>query len=198
MSGREGYGLLAKFCALSSFNLNSKLSAAKPLAAHAHVGGGISGHGISKGLAYNYFKSKNDLAEAIVDLIHSLFSQYEIMFVEIKDPYKLIETMIKVTFEQLKNNTEFWKLWTSFAMQHEITEKMGKLFEEIEKKFLMKMESVFRKIGIKIPKAEAYLLRAMFDGISIDYLISKEKYPLKSVERLLLKKYSKEKLEKLK
>ncbi|MEN8193662.1 MAG: TetR/AcrR family transcriptional regulator [Bacteroidota bacterium] len=154
--------------------------------------------GISKGLAYNYYKSKNEIAEAIFTQIYSLFGQYDAMFSEIKDPYKLLKVMIKQTFDQLRNNEEFWKLYTSFALQYEVSEKMEKLFQEIENSYLKRLENIFRKIGIKNPKAEAYLFGAIFDGISVDYLIGKENYPLKSVERLLIKKYSKEELEKLK
>lgn len=152
--------------------------------------------GISKGLAYNYFKSKNDLAEAIFSQLYLFFDQYDKLFAEVTDPYKLIELMIKGTFKHLRENEEFWKLYTSFALQWEVSDKMKILFEEIEKKYLKKMENVFRKIGLKNPKAESYFLGAMFDGISIDYLLDKDKYPLKSVERLLLKKYSKEELAK--
>ncbi len=152
--------------------------------------------GVSKGLAYNYFKSKNELAEAIFSQLYVFFEQYDQLFDEIEDPYELISVMIKGTFKHLRENEEFWKLYISFAMQWDVSAKMKSLFEEIEKKFLKKMESVFRKIGVKSPKAEAYYFGAMFDGISIDYLLDKEKYPLKSVERLLLKKYSKEELQK--
>ncbi|VAX29677.1 hypothetical protein MNBD_IGNAVI01-3186 [hydrothermal vent metagenome] len=152
--------------------------------------------GVSKGLAYNYFKSKNELAEAIFSQLYIFFDQYDKLFAEVTDPYKLLELMIKGTFKHLRENEEFWKLYTSFALQWEVSEKMKILFEEIEKKYLKKMENVFRKIGLKNPKAESYFLGAMFDGISIDYLLDKDKYPLKSVERLLLKKYSKEELAK--
>ncbi|NOX65346.1 MAG: TetR/AcrR family transcriptional regulator [Chlorobi bacterium] len=150
--------------------------------------------GVSKGLAYNYFKSKNELAEAIFSQLYMFFDQYDKLFVEVTDPYELLELMIKGTFKHLRENEEFWKLYTSFALQWEVSDKMKILFEEIERKYLKKMENVFKKIGLKNPKAESYFLGAMFDGISIDYLLDKDKYPLKSVERLLLKKYSKEEL----
>jgi len=150
--------------------------------------------GVSKGLAYNYFKSKNELAEAIFSQLYIFFDQYDKLFAEVTDPYELLELMIKGTFKHLRENEEFWKLYTSFALQWEVSEKMKILFEQIERKYLKKMENVFKEIGLKNPKAESYFLGAMFDGISIDYLMDKDKYPLKSVERLLLKKYSKKEL----
>ena len=152
--------------------------------------------GVSKGLAYNYFKSKTELAEAILTQIHSFLEQYDKMFAEVTDPYKLLELMIKGTFSHLRQNEEFWKLYTAFALQWEISIQMKKMFNEVEKKYLRKIEKIFKKIGVKNSKAEAYYFGAMFDGISIEYLIDKEKYPLRSVEKLMLQKYSKEHLQK--
>jgi len=152
--------------------------------------------GVSKGLAYNYFKSKSDLAEAIFAQIHSFFEQYEIMFSEISDPYVLIETMIKETFKHLRENEEFWKLYISFALQWEVSAKMKNIFNEIEQNYIKKIGNVFKKIGIKNSKTEAYILGAMFDGVSIKYLLDKEKYPLSNVEKILLNKYSKGQLQK--
>lgn len=152
--------------------------------------------GVSKGLAYNYFKSKSELAEAILTQIHGFLEQYDKIFAEVTDPYKLLELIIKGTFKHLRENEEFWKLYTSFALQWEISIQMKKMFNEFEKKYIKNIENIFGSINVKNPKAEAYYLGAMFDGISIDYLLDKEKYPLRSVERLMLQKYSKEHLQK--
>lgn len=152
--------------------------------------------GVSKGLAYNYFSSKSELVEAILELILSLFEQYDILFKTVSDPYTILETIIKNTFKHLRENEEFWKLYTSFALQPEVSGKMKELFNDVAVKFIKKIEKIFRQIGIKNTKAEAYYFGALFDGISIDYLFNKETYPLNSVEKLFLKKYSKEELQK--
>ena len=111
--------------------------------------------GVSKGLAYNYFKSKNELAEAIFSQLYVFFEQYEKIFTEVSDPYEVIEIMIKGTFKHLRDNEEFWRLYTSFAFQWEVSDRMKKLFEDVERKYLKKVENIFRKIGLKNPKAEA-------------------------------------------
>lgn len=148
--------------------------------------------GISKGLAYNYFNSKSELAEAILTQIHRFLEQYDKMFTDVDDPYEIFELIIKGTFKHLRENEEFWRLYMSFALQWEVSEKMRMMFKEIEQNYLKKIENVFRKIELKNPKAEAYLFGAILDGISINYLIEKENYPLSSVERLFLKKYCKD------
>ncbi len=152
---------------------------------------------VSKGLAYNYFKSKDELAETILFMVIDFLAGFDALLDSEEDPYKILELLIKETFNHLRENEEFWRLYISFSFQKEITPKMKKVFEDVDKKYAAKMEKIFKKIGLRNAKAEAYYFGALFDGISVDYLLNKEKYPLKSVEKLMLKKYSREVLGKL-
>ncbi len=145
--------------------------------------------GISKGLAYNYFKSKSELAEAILFQTVEILNYYFDLFKEEKDPKKLLRLIITLTFKHLRENEEFWRLYTSFALQLEVSDKMKNLFKEIEDGLLNEIAKILKKLGIKNAKTEAYLLGAIFDGVSIDYLLNKENYPLARIEKLLLKKY---------
>ena len=51
--------------------------------------------GISKGLAYNYFKSKYDLMISVLKLIEEEFSRLLIALNNENDPYKKLTLMIK-------------------------------------------------------------------------------------------------------
>jgi len=145
--------------------------------------------GISKGLAYNYFKSKSELAEAILFQVADILNYYFELFKEEKDSKKLLKAMISLTFKHLRENEEFWRLYISFALQLEVSEQMKELFFKVEEEFIAELARLLRKLGIKNAKTEAYLLGAIFDGVSIDYLLNKENYPLARIEKLLLKKY---------
>ena len=145
--------------------------------------------GISKGLAYNYFKSKSELAEAILFQVADILNYYFELFKEEKDSKKLLKAMISLTFKHLRENEEFWRLYISFALQLEVSEQMKELFFKVEEEFIVELARLLRKLGIKNAKTEAYLLGAIFDGVSIDYLLNKENYPLARIEKLLLKKY---------
>ena len=145
--------------------------------------------GISKGHAYNYFKSKSELAEAILFQVADILNYYFELFKEEKDSKKLLKAMISLTFKHLKENEEFWRLYISFALQLEVSEQMKELFFKVEEEFIAELARLLGKLGIKNAKTEAYLLGAIFDGVSIDYLLNKENYPLARIEKLLLKKY---------
>jgi AcrR family transcriptional regulator len=154
--------------------------------------------GVSKGLAYNYFKSKKDLAGAVLMNLGDVWAQFERLFTLSDDPYVILEMLIRVTIKQLKKNQEFWRLYVSFVMQIEMSDVAKKIFGDVIDFFIPKLTKVFRQIGVKNPKAEAYILGAILDGLPLDYLIDIENYPIDAVEKHLVRKYSKEELEKLK
>ncbi len=149
---------------------------------------------ISKGLAYNYFKSKEMLMEEVVKI---LFVEIGKMFVEIdvlKSPYDKLHRIIDLTIDWILENADFWRLYASLLMQEDtkvIVEKvagnfMAELFEDIEK--------IFRKIKIKNPAAEARIFGSIMDGISFHILFMGDKYPVEKTRRFLKQKYSRENL----
>jgi AcrR family transcriptional regulator len=154
--------------------------------------------GVSKGLAYNYFKSKKELAEAVLMNLGDVWSQFERLFTISDDPYMILEMLIRGTIKQVKQNQEFWRLYVSFLMQIEMAEVAKRIFGDVLDIFIPKLTKVFRQIGVKNPKEEAYILGTILDGLPLDYLIDIEDYPIDAVEKHLVRKYSKEELEKLK
>lgn len=152
---------------------------------------------VSKGLAYNYFKSKKDLAEAVLMNLGDIMAQFEEIFKLSDDPYLIIEMIIRGTFKQVKENDEFWRLYISFVTQVEMAEVAKKVMGNFFDMFFPKLTKLFRQIGLKNPKAEAYIFGAIMDGVPLDYLIDKDNYPIDLVEKQLIKKYSREELEKL-
>jgi AcrR family transcriptional regulator len=154
--------------------------------------------GVSKGLAYNYFKSKKDLAEAVLMNLGDIMAQFEEIFKLSDDPYLIIEMIIRGTFKQVKENDEFWRLYISFVTQVEMAEVAKKVMGNFFDMFFPKLTKLFREIGLKNPKAESYIFGAIMDGVPLDYLIDKDNYPIDLVEKQLIRKYSREELEKLK
>lgn len=150
--------------------------------------------GVSKGLAYNYFKSKNELMIAVLKLFEEEIGKMFYVIEEVKDPFKQIKIMINQTFKMLKEQEKFWRLYMNFAFQPEVQKVSGKVFDEFLIDVFQAMEIMFKRVGIKNPAAEAKLLGAILDGISIHYILDKENYPLEKMRKFLIKKYSKENL----
>lgn len=153
--------------------------------------------GVSKGLAYNYFPSKLELAKAVLYEIENVFTEFENIFDKEQDPYKLIQLSIKSAINNVIKNEEFWRLYITFFSQPEVSNIAKEVFGKFVEKYINRLQKIFTQIGIKNPKAEAYILAGILDGIPLDYIFYKDKYPIKSVLKQLLKKYSREELDKL-
>ncbi|MEJ2616422.1 MAG: TetR/AcrR family transcriptional regulator [Ignavibacteriaceae bacterium] len=154
--------------------------------------------GISKGLAYNYFESKQKLVEALFEQMLQIGQEFEEILDSSLDPYKKIEVLIEFSFKYIEENEEFWRLYISFVLQPEIIEQGKKVSNEFNSRLLKKMEKILKQVGLKSPTIEAKILGALFDGIGLDYFIDKSNFPLHKIKKLILKRYSKEGIERLK
>jgi AcrR family transcriptional regulator len=144
--------------------------------------------GISKGLIYNYFDSKEDMLKALVN--HALDEADHLMEdIVDDDPRQTIENMLRWFFDELRERPEHWRLIT------ELTMKLDKLdfVKEMATNKLQEMAVFFgemlRKTGVEHPEEEALVIVGLFDGIGLQYLVIGKDYPLDRMEHFLIEKY---------
>ena len=154
--------------------------------------------GISKGLAYNYFESKQKLVEALFEQMLDIGQDFEKILDSSLNPYEILEALIEFSFQYIEENEEYWRLYISFVIQPDIIEQGKKFSNALNTKILNKFEKILKQVGLKNPAIEARILGALFDGIGVDYFIDKENFPLQKIKKLVLQRYSKEGIEKLK
>jgi AcrR family transcriptional regulator len=145
--------------------------------------------GISKGLIYNYFESKEDIIKSIMikgfdDLLN------------IFDPNKdgtLTKEEIRFFIEQLfmimHKDLHFWKLYFMVFMQPPVLKLVEKQFSELIHRSLDMMENYFRSRGYKDPRCEAILLGAIFDGIGFHMVMDPENFPVDKIRKRIIEMY---------
>lgn len=153
---------------------------------------------VSKGLAYNYFESKEKILFAILDTALVAGSEILSNAENVDDPYEQLKLLIEKTFEHIEANENYWRMFTMLMLQPQLSDFSDKMVNEFGTNAVEQTKKICRKLGIKNPIAEALILDGAIDGIILHYLFFKDKYPLKSVKKQLLKRYSKEYLNKLK
>jgi AcrR family transcriptional regulator len=119
--------------------------------------------GISLGLLYNYFKSKDELLEAIF-----------------KRGVEDIHASLK----------EFWKLLHGIRMQSVVVRKLMTEMSEQTTFIEIQIKHNLIEAGIPFPDLEAKLLFASIDGMAHHYLLY-DNYPIDDVATLLIMKYKK-------
>lgn len=147
--------------------------------------------GISKGLIYNYFTNKEDLIKTIIlDGFNILIDVFD----ENKDGVLTDDEMIfflKGTSRILKENLSFWKLYFIVMMQADVIKLIETELMEFLMPLLTTLVNYFDNKGIENPEAHARLLGATLDGISLNYVIDPEHFPIDDVIDLIIDKFLK-------
>lgn len=154
--------------------------------------------GVSKGLAYNYFSSKKDLARSILLQINTMFENFDQLFNSNYDPYTILHVIVRETFKHIKINEKFWRMYMSVFTQIELAEMAKQTFGKSAATMLKELTKVFSQLEVSDPNNEARVFGATLDGIILGYLFDIDDYPLEDIETFLISKYSKENMSKWK
>jgi AcrR family transcriptional regulator len=147
------------------------------LAAHA---------GISKGLMYNYFSSKEALLAAIIE--HGLNEIMELFDPDHDGVLKSDElvSFIRRVFAAMREHREFWIMFISVILQPKVKEhlKDKPIIRHLDQFISMLME-YFEKKGFEDPYLEIVTLSALIEGFGVLLIYA---YPTLQVpEELMIK-----------
>lgn len=149
---------------------------------------------ISKGLIYNYFRSKEEILSEIIDMgIDKMFENFtpnEDGQIEVEGMQNYIETI----FKSLKENINFWKFYYQILVQADAQHLLKAKMEKIMSNFMFTIVEYFRKQGFKDPQTEAMIFGALLDGIGLDYVMHPEIIPLNEIKENIINKYCNKKI----
>ena len=151
--------------------------------------------GISKGLAYNYFESKEHLLESIIEEMLKSINDVMSTINAIEDPYEKINVLINNSFKYASENEKLWRLYIRLMFQPDIIITTMGMTSDFMKELFGMMESIFRKIGFKNAAAEARIFSATIDGLLLYYIIDPDNFPLNKVKKVFNYRYSKSVIE---
>ena len=144
--------------------------------------------GVSKGLMYNYFNSKEDLIKTIfIDALNKLMGGFE------DDPDKIptkemFAGFIRKSMEDFKNNLPYWRMYFTVMMQPDVMGLVEKEFLEIAMPVLTMMAKYYENRGFENPMAKARILGAILDGVGVNYMIDPENFPYEDAVEIIIEK----------
>jgi AcrR family transcriptional regulator len=143
--------------------------------------------GISTGLTYNYFPSKDDLLGSIY------MKGIKRIFEPIEQPQTINETefqnFINHIFTEIETNVQFWKLYFMVMSQPDILAKYQDDILKAIAPLIEKVSAYLKKRGMAEPAVETRLLFSLLDGICMNYMTDTEHYPLDKIRKKILKHY---------
>jgi AcrR family transcriptional regulator len=149
---------------------------------------------ISKGLAYNYFDSKQDILKAIFEMMMQMGFEIVGDLEKVKDPFDQIEFIISNSCNYVKENVVIWRLYLGMAFQPEVMDSATNNTIDFTKAMIKLIEKVFRKAGFKNVRTEAQIFAATLDGVMLYYIFDPDNFPLDKVKNTLVKRYSREQI----
>ena len=147
--------------------------------------------GISKGLIYNYYESKEALLK---DIIITGFEKIAITVDPNRDgiiTHEEFLNMIRLSKERLISDRRFWTLYFSSLPQPSVLNIVRNEVNQMYDRLIGMFTEYFRGEGYAEPETEALFLGSVLDGISFHYLFNPSKYPLEKVIDQLIKRYNK-------
>ena len=145
--------------------------------------------GISKGLMYTYFKSKEEfLRSMVLDTIDEMFS---LVFDTLSESpsNEEFQAMINFNFKWLKQNTEFLRIYFGVVLQPNILKMFEQEFGEKAMPAFVRISKYFELRGYANPMVEARYLTALLDGVFMNYIVEQDTFPLNEIKQKILNQY---------
>lgn len=143
--------------------------------------------GISKGLIFAHFGTKQDILFTIFD---EQFDRVLPRFFKKNDPRPARERLISLVdawLELIKNEPLLIRL----SLQLNLDEQFRKLIKmkkakEMYDAFLSQMNKLFKELGSPNPKLDTFILMFLFDGIVANYTVAPEFFPIDDIKNHLV------------
>ncbi len=144
--------------------------------------------GISKGLIYHYFESKDDILKQLVEFFTEGGGEKvaELMTGSAKE--RLIK-IIDWFFHEMRENEHQWALFINLTVQVHDFDFIHELATQKMNGYVTMFTELFHELGYENPESEARILGALFDGIGMQYYVFNDPDYLTQMEQTLRHKY---------
>lgn len=147
--------------------------------------------GISQGLLYNYFKSKEDvLNELMIGMMDALMCEFMPINPKEKVKRKDIVNFINVGVDLVLKDPKFWKLYFSVFIQPDVLSIVMDKMMKMAKPYLRRITDYFRERGEEDPVTMMRYFSAVMDGIQMHCMIDPKTFPAEKVKKLLIKQFA--------
>lgn len=133
---------------------------------------------ISKGLAYNYFVSKNDILEEIIDQgFHQVYDLLDPNNDGVLTDEEFV-LFLERSLTMVQNNRRYWKLYFALMLQPIVSENLSVKYAEAgEPMFRMIYKFIVNKGSID-PEGDLMIISAMLEGTFLYAIAAPDIFPI--------------------
>lgn len=143
--------------------------------------------GVSKGLLYNYFDTKEDLLRAIMSNLMEEILTYFDFSDETPLTDESVTDWIKKSLYIVKDDVKRWRFYTSLSMQPDVTPIFMEMATNEIQRFMERFVAYFSSKGVEDPVTYMRYCSAIVDGIQLHVMLDPENFPIEKVESILIK-----------
>ena len=133
--------------------------------------------GISKGLAYNYFKSKQEILDDIIrEGFDTIYSNWDLNRDNVLSEEEFIH-FIRQSFKIMREKMEFWKLYMSLMLQPKVTESFKHDYSNEAQSVFKLFHQFIISRGSKDPESDMFAISALLKGAFITVIAAPEFFP---------------------
>jgi AcrR family transcriptional regulator len=137
---------------------------------------------ISKGLIYNYFESKNELLDALIEHgFDSIFKNFDINNDDVPTEEEFIN-FIKQNFKLLRENIQHWKLFFSLLLQPQVNDSFSKDYQKMGEPMFQMFFKFITSQGSKDPEGDLMAISAMLEGAFLYSVMAPDVFPMDIME----------------
>jgi AcrR family transcriptional regulator len=145
--------------------------------------------GISKGLLYNYFSSKEELIKTIIfngldGLMGYIDPNHDGVLT--RDELK---SFIEAFFNAVQKNEHYWRLYFSLFFQPHVLKLVEKRLVVLIHTYMNMLERYFESKGSDDPETDALMLGAILDGIGFHFMANTATFPVEKIKQKLINTY---------
>ena len=145
--------------------------------------------GISAGLMYHYFDSKEALLQAVFENCMVILSGVLVGAYRGSQPGKRLPALLRAMFGLLEEDREFWTLFQLLRSQPAILALLGDDLRQWTRRLRELFTAELRGIGRTDPEVEALILYSLVEGTIQQYLLDPDEYPLDVVVDRIVGQY---------
>ena len=142
--------------------------------------------GISKGLTYNYFESKREILDELIQ--HSFITIFDSLDLN-KDGVVTKEEFIhfiRYSFSLVRDNLQHWKLFFSLLVQPQVAETFSNEYKKKGEPAFRMMYQFIQSHGSKDPEGDLMAISAMIEGAFLYYVAAPDVFPMDIMEEKVI------------
>lgn len=141
---------------------------------------------ISKGLTYNYFSSKKEILDELMEHgFHEIYKALDVNHDGVLTPEEFTQ-FIRQNFKLLRENMQHWKLFFSLLLQPKISQSFAEMYEKKAAPIFNLFYGFLKAQGSTDPEGDLMAISSMLEGAFLYCVTAPDIFPIDKLEEAVI------------